>query len=75
MLLFQQKSLFFFLDTKNSAFALFFSVKEYLSDVADQGSNYAKLYENLKGLVDKLGPGLLAKLDSPSSALKYVVRF
>lgn len=61
-------------------FALFFSIKEYVSDVAYQSSNYAKLYKNLKGLVDNLGAELLAKLEpkfeSSSSALRYaVVRF
>lgn len=51
-----------------------------MSDVVDQISNYAKMYKNLKGLVDNLGAGLLAKLEpkfeSSSSVLRYaVVRF
>ncbi|XP_074583705.1 putative proteasome inhibitor isoform X1 [Curcuma longa] len=49
------------------------NIKEYVSDVAYQSSNYAKLYKNLKGLVDNLGAELLAKLEpkfeSSSSAL------
>ncbi|KAG6533827.1 hypothetical protein ZIOFF_007705 [Zingiber officinale] len=51
---------------------LHIKIKEYVSDVADHSSNYSKmyknlkllLYKNLKALVDNLGAGLLAKLES-----------
>ncbi|XP_042374288.1 probable proteasome inhibitor [Zingiber officinale] len=60
-------------EQKKEPLNLQIDIKEYVSDVADQSSNYSKMYKNLKGLVDNLGAGLLAKLEpkfeSSSSAL------
>lgn len=44
-------------------FHLQINVKDYLSDVAKQTSNYAAVYKNLKDLVDKLCSGFLAELE------------
>ncbi|KAG6519741.1 hypothetical protein ZIOFF_023249 [Zingiber officinale] len=64
-------------EQKKEPLNLQIDIKEYVSDVADQSSNYSKMYKNLKGLVDNLGAGLLAKLEpkfeSSSSALRKVL--
>ncbi|RWW21864.1 hypothetical protein BHE74_00040913 [Ensete ventricosum] len=71
---------FFSLKMLNLLVSLFiFSVKDYLSDVANQTSNYTAVYKNLKGLVDNLCSGFLAKLEpkaeSSSSAKRCIKLF